>query len=364
MNKIRVQLDKRTTASYDIYMGRDIIDRIGVVLNKGNWSKRYILITDSQVGALHGKKVIDTLQKMDLKVDYIDFPFGEASKNIQTCLQIVDRLIALKADRHSALIALGGGVVGDLTGFLASIYMRGIPFFQIPTTLMAQVDSSIGGKTGIDLPAGKNLLGTFYQPRAVFIDMSFLQTLSEREFNNGLSEILKYGIIEDQEILSALEEGIEALRGLDALLVEKIIAKSCRIKKRIVELDEKEGGLRRLLNFGHTIGHAVESESGYRLSHGEAVAIGMVGAAMLSEKLGYCPSSDRARIESLVRSLGLPHRIPKELGTQEILSRMGQDKKKVGDVLPFVLLKKIGMPFINGGVPEGLIRETIEALKG
>jgi 3-dehydroquinate synthase len=364
MNKIRVQLDKRTTASYDIYMGRDILDRIGVVLNKGNWTKRYVLITDAQVGALHGKRVLDTLQKMDLKVDYAEFPAGEASKNIQTCLQVVDRLIALKADRHSALIALGGGVVGDLTGFLASIYMRGIPFFQIPTTLMAQVDSSIGGKTGIDLPAGKNLLGTFYQPKAVFIDLNFLQTLSEREFNNGLSEILKYGIIEDQELLSSLEEGIPALRDLDSSLLERIIAKSCRIKKRIVELDEKEGGLRRLLNFGHTLGHAVEAESGYRLSHGEAVAIGMVCAAVLSEKLGYLPSSDRERIESLVRSLGLPYRIPNDLGTQDILSRMGQDKKKVGDILPFVLLKKIGMPFINGGVPEGVIRETIEALKG
>jgi 3-dehydroquinate synthase len=363
MKKIRVALDKCTASSYDIYMGRDIIDRIGVVLNKGNWAKRYVLITDSQVGALHGKRVGDTLQKLDLKVDFIEFPFGESSKNIETCLQVVDRLIALGVDRHSALIALGGGVVGDMTGFLASIYMRGIPFFQIPTTLMAQVDSSIGGKTGIDLPAGKNLLGTFYQPKAVFIDLNFLQTLSDREFNNGLSEILKYGIIEDQELLESLNQGIPALRDPDSSLLEGIIAKSCRIKKRIVELDEKEGGLRRLLNFGHTMGHAVEAESGYRLSHGEAVAIGMVCVVVLSEKLGYCPSSDRERIESLVRSLGLPCRIPKDLETEDILSRMGKDKKKEGDVLPFVLLKKIGMPFINGGVPEKVIRETIEALK-
>jgi 3-dehydroquinate synthase len=363
MNKIKVQLDKRTRASYDIYLGRDIIDRIGLVLNKGNWAKRYILITDSKVGVLHSQRILETLRKMDLQVDCLDFPFGEASKNMQTCLQIVDRLIDLRADRHSALIALGGGVVGDLTGFVASIYMRGIPFFQLPTTLMAQVDSSIGGKTGIDLPAGKNLLGTFYQPKAVFIDLSFLLTLNEREFNNGLSEILKYGIIEDPDLLSLLEGQITALRAKDFTLLEKMITKSCRIKKRIVELDEKEGGLRRILNFGHTLGHAVESESEYALSHGEAVAVGMVGAAWLSEKLGYLPNPDRQRIESLIQSLGLPHRIPGNLKTEGILSRLSKDKKKIGDVLPFVLLKRLGMPFINGGVPEAMIRETVEALK-
>jgi 3-dehydroquinate synthase len=363
MNKIKVQLDKRTTASYDIYIGRDIIDRIGLVLNKGNWTKRYVLITDSQVGALHGQRVLQTLRKMDLQVDAIDFPFGETSKNMQTCLQIVDRLIALRADRHSALIALGGGVVGDLTGFVASIYMRGIPFFQLPTTLMAQVDSSIGGKTGIDLPSGKNLLGTFYQPKAVFIDLTFLLTLKEREFKDGLSEVLKYGIIEDPDLLSLLEGQITALRAKDFTLLEKMISKSCRIKKRIVELDEKEVGLRRLLNFGHTLGHAVEAESGYALSHGEAVAVGMVCAAWLSERMGYLPTSDRQRIESLLQSIGLPHRIPGNLKTEGILSRLSKDKKKTGDVLPFVLLKRLGMPFINGGVPEGMIREVVEELK-
>lgn len=363
MNKIKVQLDKRSSASYDIYIGRDILDRMAVVLNKGNWSKRFILVTDSQVKALHGQRVLENLRKMDLKADLIDFPFGEASKNMETCLNLVTQLIALETDRHSALIALGGGVVGDMTGFVASIYMRGIPFFQVPTTLLAQVDSSIGGKTGIDLPAGKNLLGTFYQPGAVFIDLTFLETLNEREFNNGLSEILKYGIIEDPHLLTILEEGTSPRRGRDPALLEKIVGKSCRIKKRIVELDEKEGGLRRILNFGHTLGHAVEAESGYGLSHGEAVAVGMIAAARLSEKLGHLPASDRERIEDLVRLLGLPHRIPGGLETEAILARLSRDKKKIGTVLPFVLLKKLGLPFINGGVPEDLIRETVEALK-
>ncbi len=300
---------------------------------------------------------------MDLKIDLIDFPAGEASKNIQTCLQLVEKLIALGADRHTALIALGGGVTGDMTGFIASIYMRGLPFFQIPTTLMAQVDSSIGGKTGIDIPAGKNLLGTFYQPQAVFIDLTFLQTLPDAEFNNGLSEILKHGIIEDPQLLNSLEEETQAVRERDSKLLEKIVTKSCRIKKRIVEMDEKEGGLRRILNFGHTLGHAVEAESGYALSHGQAVAIGMVYAATLSEKLNYLPSTDRERIESLVKAFDLPHRIPRDLETKALLTRMTKDKKKEGALIPFILLKKIGLPFINGDLSKTIIRETIEALK-
>ncbi|HMK64534.1 MAG TPA: 3-dehydroquinate synthase [Thermodesulfobacteriota bacterium] len=363
MNKIKVQLEKRSSASYEIYVGRNILDRVSLILSKGNWAKRYILVTDSNVSLLHGPRVLEILRKTDLKFDLIEFPAGEASKNMATCLSLVDRLIELQADRHSALIALGGGVVGDMTGFVASIYMRGIPFFQIPTTLMAQVDSSIGGKTGIDLPAGKNLLGSFYQPRAVFTDLTFLLTLKEREFNDGLAEILKYGIIEDPDLLSLVEEGVAGLRSKDFALLERIITKSCRIKKRIVELDEKEGGLRRLLNFGHTLGHAVEAESGYTFSHGEAVAVGMVCAARLSETLGYLPLSDRERIESLIQTLGLPHRIPGHLSTEGIYARLSKDKKKIGDVLPFVLLKRIGMPFINGGVPEAVIREIVEELK-
>jgi 3-dehydroquinate synthase len=363
MNQIKVQLDSQTSHSYKIYIGRDIIDRVGVLLNKGNWINRYVIITDSRVKALHGKRVLDTLRQMDLKIDLIDFPAGEVSKNIQTCLQLVEKLIALSADRHTALIALGGGVTGDMTGFIASIYMRGLPFFQLPTTLMAQVDSSIGGKTGIDLPVGKNLLGTFYQPQAVFVDLTFLQTLPDVEFNNGLSEILKHGIIEDPQLLTSLEEEAQAVKQKDFKLLERIITKSCRIKKRIVEMDEKEGGLRRILNFGHTLGHAVEAESGYALSHGQAVAIGMVYAATLSEKLNYLPRADRERIESLIKVFDLPHRIPKDLETKALMSRLNKDKKKEGSLIPFILLKKIGLPFINGDISKTIIRETIEALK-
>ena len=363
MNRIKVNLDKKISASYEIYMGENILDRMGLIITKNNWASRYIIITDFTVSALHGEMVLTILREMDLKVDMIDFPPGEASKNIQTSLGIIDRMIDLGADRTSALIALGGGVVGDITGFIASIYMRGIPYVQVPTTLLAQVDSSIGGKTGIDLPQGKNMLGTFYQPKGVFIDLAFLKTLPPREFATGIAEIVKHGIIDDPELFSSLEADAEAVKSRDMRLLERIIASSCRIKSRVVEIDETEKGLRRILNFGHTIGHAIEAESGYSISHGDAISIGMVASTLISERLRYLYSRDRERIISLIRAIGLPDRIPKALNPDGIVSRIKRDKKKEGDTIHFVLLKKIGMPFVNGFVPKGLIREIVEALK-
>ncbi len=362
MNRIKVNLDKRLSRSYDICIGRDILDRAGLLLAKNNWAARYIIVTDANVEALHGSRVLETLRGIGLKADMIAVPAGEGSKVVETALRVIDRLMDLGVDRSSALIALGGGVIGDLTGFIASIYMRSVPCIQIPTTLLAQVDSSIGGKTGVDLPAGKNLLGTFSQPKAVFIDLSFLQTLPPREFGNGLAEIVKYGVIEDPELLDLLEKKGGNVSG-DPGLLESLIARACRIKKGIVEMDETEKGLRRILNFGHTVGHAVEAESRYALSHGEGVAIGMTAAAMISERLKYLPPEDRERIASLVRALHLPERIPAAMSAEGLLSRMRKDKKKEGDTVHFVLLKKLGMPFVNGGVPEGLVREVIEDLK-
>jgi 3-dehydroquinate synthase len=363
MNEIKVNLDKKPSASYEIYIGENILDRIGLLITKNKWASHYIILTDSHVSTLHGEKVKATLKGMGLKVDLIDFPAGEASKNIQTILHIITNMIELGADRTSALIALGGGVVGDITGFIASIYMRGISYIQVPTTLLAQVDSSIGGKTGIDLPHGKNILGTFYQPKGVFIDLAFLKTLTPQEFGNGLAEIVKCAIIDDPELLSSLEEEAGAIRNWDMSLIERIVTKACLIKKGIVEIDEMEKGLRRILNFGHTIGHAIEAESGYSISHGEAISMGMVASAIISERLKYLSSEERGRIISLIRKISLPDSIPEALSTDGVLSRIKRDKKKEGDTIRFVLLKKIGMPFVNGGVPDIMIRETIEMLK-
>ena len=363
MNRIKVNLGKKISASYEIYIGQNILDRMGLIIAKNNWASRYIMVTDSTVSASHGEMVQATLREMGLEVDMIDFPAGETSKNFETSLHIIDRMIDLGADRTSALIALGGGVVGDITGFIASIYMRGIPHIQVPTTLLAQVDSSIGGKTGIDLPQGKNILGTFCQPKGVFIDLAFLKTLTSHEFGSGLAEIVKYGIIDDPKLFSSLEVEAEAVRTRDMNLLEKIITRSCRIKKGIVEIDEMEKGVRRILNYGHTIGHAIEAESRYSISHGEAISMGMVASATISERLKYLPSEDRERIISLIKAIGLPNRITRTLSPDGILSRIKMDKKKEGDTIHFVLLKRIGTPFVNDGVPEALIRETIEELR-
>ena len=362
MNKMKVNLDRKIGSSYEIHIGEKILDRMGLILAKNNWAERYILITDSHIDALHGERVEEALKKTDLRVDRITVPPGETAKAMGTVLSIVEKLIALGADRSTALIALGGGVIGDLTGFIASIFMRGIPVIQIPTTLLAQVDSSIGGKTAVDTDAGKNLLGTFHQPKGVFIDLTFLQTLPEEQFRSGLAEVIKYGVIESPALLDAIEAAAAAGELRESAFLEKVITAACRIKKGIVELDEWDRGLRRILNFGHTVGHAVEAASAYSLSHGEAVAIGMVAAAILSEQLHYLPADDRRRIVSVIRAVGLPDRIPGNLNLEEIASRIARDKKKKGETVHFVLLKKLGVPIVNGGIPEKMMKKTLEGL--
>jgi 3-dehydroquinate synthase len=363
MKKIKVNLDKRVSSSYEICIGYDILDRIGLIIAKNLPARHYVVVTDSIVSPLYGQPLLNRLRGMGLSADMVDFPAGEKSKNVNTTLAIVERLIELGADRSSALLALGGGVVGDITGFIASTFMRSVPYINVPTTLMAQVDSSIGGKTAIDLREGKNLLGTFYQPKGVFIDVKFLDTLPETEFDNGLAEVMKYGIIEDVDLFHFLEEHVNDIKGRDSGVLVKVIDSSCRIKKGIVEIDEKDKGLRRILNFGHTIGHAIEAESAYTISHGIAVSLGMAAAVRVSEKLYEFPGEERNRIENLMNTLGLPCHIPHSLSIEGTLARVKMDKKKEGNLIHFVLLKKMGMPFINGGVPESVLWETLEGLR-
>ena len=363
MRSMKVNLDKKLSSSYEICIGNSIGDRMALLLSKNHKANRHIVVTDSNVGPLYGQKLLAGLTDVGLNAELIEFPAGEAAKNINTALDIVGQLLKLGADRNSMLIALGGGVVGDMVGFIASVFMRSIPYIQVPTTLLAQVDSSIGGKTAIDLPYGKNLLGTFYQPRAVFADLSYLGTLSDKEFNNGLAEVIKYGIIDDEKMFRLLEEKMAPVKGKDPALLLKIVENCCRIKKSIVEIDEKEQGLRRILNYGHTLGHALEAQSNFTLAHGEAVALGMIAAARISENSGYLDQASRERIERIIGEAGLPVRIPQEMATEGILSRLKMDKKKEGDVIHFVLLKKIGMPFVNGGVDDKIIIPVIEGMK-
>ena len=364
MNRIRVNLDRKTVNSYEIVIGRNILDRIGLIMARGNLAKRYFILSDRNVAALHGQAVHDALSVMGLDPELIEVPSGEAAKSIQTCLEVVEKLIQAGADRSSALIALGGGVVGDITGFIASTYMRGIPYVQIPTTLLSQVDSSIGGKTAIDLPTGKNLMGSFHQPKAVFIDLSFLQTLPEREFKSGLAEIVKCGIIDDPALFETLESGADEIARRDMDFLEKIIARTCQIKKGMVEMDETDKGLRRLSEFRPYDRTCARGRirlppvaRGIRF-RGHDCRGAPFGATELS-----AVSSERERIAATVAALGLPHRVPGNSSTEGILSRLKVDKKKSGEKVNFVLLKRLGMPFINGGVPRDLIRNVIEEMK-
>jgi 3-dehydroquinate synthase len=363
MRSLKVNLNKKASSSYEIRIGSEILDRMALLIAKNHQGGRHVVITDTNVGGLYGAGLVAGLKGVGLNVDMIEFPAGEAAKNINTVMDICQKLLELGADRSSMLIALGGGVVGDLVGFIASIFMRSVPYIQIPTTLMAQVDSSIGGKTAIDLPSGKNLLGTFYQPQAVFADLRYLTTLPEKEFRNGLAEIIKYGIIDDEKMFCLLEDNMEAVKERDPSLMLRIVENCCRIKKSIVEIDEKEQGLRRILNFGHTLGHAIEGESDYAIAHGEGVALGMIVAARISEKVGYLQSPERERIESLIGKSGLPVRLGASLSAEGIRRRLKMDKKKKGDVIHFVLLKKIGMPFLNGGIEEKVIADVLEGMK-
>jgi 3-dehydroquinate synthase len=363
MESIRVTLEKPRKYSYEILIGEDIVDRKGWITTVKNHADRYVIITDSNVNPLYGEMVRARLGETALPVDIVEIPAGEPSKSLNIVLDVARQLVRLKVSRKSLLIALGGGVVGDVAGFIASIYMRSIPYVQIPTTLLAQVDSSVGGKTGVDLPEGKNLLGTFYQPKAVYIDLSFLKTLSDRDFANGLAEIIKYGIIGDNNLFEFLESESDGIKKRNSSLMKSLVGRSCKIKADIVEMDEKELGLRRILNFGHTLGHALESATDYGLSHGEAVSIGMVGAAKISHRLDHLDGASCQRIVDLIKDYHLPTKIPAGLKTAQIMGFMATDKKAVGGQVRFVLVKKIGAPFVTPDIPSGVVEGTIEELQ-
>jgi len=363
MKTLKVNLDKKTLLSYEIRIGKSIIDRMILLIAKNHKATRYVIVTDSNVNRHYGQILINAMTQAGMKASLMEIPAGESSKNIATVMDVTGKLLASGADRQTLLIALGGGVVGDLTGFIASVYMRSIPYIQIPTTLIGQVDSAIGGKTAVDLPQGKNLLGTFYQPRAVFADVNFLRTLPDKEFNNGLAEIIKYGIIEDEKMFKFLEENMDAVKSRDSDHLLKIIETCCRIKKSIVEIDEREQGLRRILNFGHTLGHALEAVSHYTLSHGEGVALGMIAAAKLSVKMNYLSEDELIRVEKIITQAGLPAKIPASFVPGKVIARLKTDKKKKDDQVHFVLVKKIGMPFVSASVSEELIENVLEEMK-
>lgn len=346
---IQVGLGER---SYLISIGTGILDRIGALLRKSAIAKRFALISDERVARLYGEQVRVSLHKAGLDHELLTFPPGEASKNLATIAQLASGLAERGFDRGDGLVALGGGVTGDITGFLASIYMRGIPFVQIPTSLLAQVDSSVGGKTGVDIPQGKNLVGTFYQPRAVFIDTVVLNTLPQEEFLGGMAEVIKYGAAIDAAFFDWLAQNRAAILALETPVIVPMIRQCCEMKASIVEQDEREGGLRRILNFGHTVGHAVEAASGYTLIHGFAVAIGMRAVAELAVRGGYAKRPVAERIDRMLRAYTLPTAIPSGFEHQALRAYLQTDKKTVGGRIYFVLPEEIGKVCITDQVAE------------
>jgi 3-dehydroquinate synthase len=360
---LNVELGER---SYPILIGRGLLDDADVLtryIAGTGGSGKVAIVTNTTVAPLYLEKVAAPLRASGREVLPIILPDGEEYKNWQSLNQVFDALLANKCDRKTTLVALGGGVIGDLTGYAAASYMRGVPFVQIPTTLLSQVDSSVGGKTGINHPLGKNMIGAFYQPRAVIADTATLDTLPDRELSAGLAEVIKHGAILDAGFFDWIEQNIEKLVARDHDALAHAILRSCEIKADVVRRDEREGGLRAVLNFGHTFGHAIENGLGYgEWLHGEAVGCGMVMAADLSHRLGLVDKASVERVRNLVQKAGLPTVAP-DLGLSRWIELMEVDKKNEGGAIKFILLKPLGSPSITGA-PRAQLEATLTASVG
>ena len=349
MQRLNIDLGKR---SYDILLGSGLLGKLGESLSQIVKPSHIVLITHPSLFQIYGDKVLSGFKDQGWTADLIEVEEGETSKTLGQAEKIFDRLLDLKCDRKSVLIALGGGVIGDLVGFVAATFQRGIPFVQVPTTLLSQVDSSVGGKTAVNHPKGKNMIGAFYQPCLVLTDLDTLKTLPQKEFRAGLAEIIKYGVISDVGLFEYLEKNVKKILQLDKKCLEYIIKTSCSIKAEVVEKDERENHYRMILNFGHTLGHAIEALTHYsKFIHGEAVAIGMVYAAKLSQKLGKCQEGIPRRLDRLVRKFGLPADLP-DLNSKAIIESLYHDKKTMNHKIKFILVKEIGIVEIVDDIPE------------
>ncbi len=360
MRMVRVPLGTR---SYDIRIGGDLLPGLGLVCRKLGLGRQCAVISDTTVAPLFGKSALRSLRSAGFEPVSINIAAGEQSKNLKSVDQCYAALANHRIERKSFVVALGGGVVGDLAGFVAATYLRGIPFVQVPTTLLSQVDSSVGGKVGVNLKAGKNLVGSFYQPQVVLCDLNTLKTLPEREFRAGLAEVIKYGIIYDAKFFNWLERDLDLLLRRDAKALTKAIARSCEIKAEVVGQDEKESGLRAILNFGHTIGHAIEAITAYgKYLHGEAISIGQVMAAQLSAGLKGLPARDVERIRALFERAGLPVQIRLTAPQRTRLRKaMMLDKKVSAGDIKFVLAERIGTIHIGQSVPDQMIDGVLKA---
>lgn len=357
LNEILVDLGN---ISYNICIGSEVLEKIGNKLKNLNIGNKCVIITNPTVNQLYGNIVVNSLKKNNFKTIVLEVPEGEEHKSLEDAKILYDKLLANKADRKTCIIALGGGVIGDLAGFVAATYARGIPYIQVPTTLLAQVDSSVGGKVAVNHPAVKNGIGVFYQPKLVWIDIKTLDTLPVRELRSGIAEVIKYTMISDSNLFNYLKENISKLKQHDKKVLVHIISESCRIKKDIVEQDEKEENIRMILNYGHTFGHAIENVSNYQLRHGEAVALGMNCAAELAVKLGILNKEIATEQKKLISSFGLDTSIRYKTKVKEIINAMQYDKKKTDENLRLVLPESIGKVAIKDDVPIRTLKSVLK----
>ncbi len=355
---VRVNLAER---SYDIEIGSGNLEHVGPFLCRLGKVSHAVLITDENVQEPHAVRVAESLTGESIEVDMVAVEPGEPTKSVEMAAGLWEGLLELGADRKTVVVAVGGGVVGDLAGFIAATYARGVRFFQVPTSLLAQVDSSVGGKVGVNLPKAKNMVGAFKQPLGVLIDTATLQTLPPRQYRAGLGEVVKYGVILDAELFGYLEANAAGLIGRDHEVLSHVITRCCRLKADVVEQDEREEtGLRAVLNYGHTFAHALEALAGYgELLHGEAVAIGMLCASRLAERLGRVDAEFTRRQHKLLATLGLPVEAP-DLDRDQILDAMAHDKKVQHGQLRFVLPSKLGHVELVGDVDEADVRAALE----
>lgn len=361
MSTVNVRLNNN---SYSIVIGSGILSRLPGVLKSLSIGCDAVIITDKSVARIHGKKVEAVLKAKGFGVKTFAVPVGEKSKSAGVAMELIEKIARYDVNKKIFIIALGGGVVGDLAGFVAAVYKRGIPYIQMPTTLLAQIDSAIGGKVAIDLSVGKNLTGAFYQPKLVFSDVKFLTTLDKRQVRNGLAEAVKYGVIVDRKLFEYLEKNYAQFLSLDARVLSKVVEDCSRIKAGVVSKDEKETkGLRMILNFGHTLGHAVENAGRYdQFHHGEAVALGMRMAAHISCRKGMFSFDDAERLNQLLSKIGLPENF-KGISESRILAAMSHDKKFIAGKNRFVLARRIGKVQVVSGIPLPLIQEAIRTYR-
>ncbi len=347
--------------SYSVLIGTGLVDNAGKHLKELGFSGKAVVITNPVVRKLYAERLTMSLKASGLVPTVLEIPDGEDYKSMDSAVKLFLGLAEARADRRTPILALGGGVIGDLAGFVAATYLRGVPFIQIPTTLLSQVDSSTGGKVAIDLETLKNRIGAFYQPKLALSDVGTLKTLPKRDLTSGLAEVIKHGLIHDRVFFDFLESNIERIKGLDLDVLEEMVYRSIQIKAYYVEKDERDTGIRNVLNTGHTIGHAVESASDFALSHGEAVAIGLIAEGRIAVKMGLLEPGELDRLRELFIRAGLPVEIPR-LDRNRINQAMAQDKKVISGKMRFILPKKIGEVFIIDDVERKLVDEVLDAV--